>query len=105
VQFSGADAGTGTDAFVEDPNERVKWALRRLYYRQRRFRATNGRYADDLAALGQGDIRVEGFAFEPSMQATRELYEISAKGFGGVTVHIRQDGRAWTTRQGSGLTR
>jgi len=105
VQFSGADAGTGTDAFVEDPNERVKWALRRLYYRQRRFRATNGRYADDLAALGQGDIHVEGFAFAPSMQATRELYEISAKGFGGVTMHIRQDGRAWTTRQGSGLTR
>ena len=39
VQFSGITAGTGTDAFVEDPNERVKWGLRRLYYRQRRLRA------------------------------------------------------------------
>jgi hypothetical protein len=98
VQFSGAGSGTATDAFVLDPNERVKWGLRRFYFRQRRFRAANGRYADDLAALGSGDIRVEGLAFAPSMQATRDLYEISAKGFGGATVHIRQDGRTWTTR-------
>ena len=45
VQFSGVPAGNGTEAFVEDPDERVKWALRRLYYRQRRFREANGDYA------------------------------------------------------------
>ena len=98
VQFSGADAGTATGSFVEDLNERVKWALRRLYYRQRRFRAANGGYADNLASLGPADIRVDGLAFAPSMQATRDLYQISARGFGGVTVHIRQDGRTWTIR-------
>jgi len=98
VQFSGADAGSANEPFVEDPNERVAWALRRLYYRQRLFRATNGRYADDLAALRLADIHVDGLAFAPSIQATRDLYEISAKGFGGATVHIRQDGRTWTTR-------
>jgi hypothetical protein len=90
--------GSATQPFVEDPVEPVKWALRRLYYRQRRFRAANGRYAGDLAALGPADIRVEGLAFAPTLQATRDLYEMSAPGLGGATVHIRQDGRTWTTR-------
>ncbi len=31
VQFADAMAGTHTTSFVENPNERVKWALRRLY--------------------------------------------------------------------------
>ena len=98
VQFSGANAGAAAEPFVEDLNERMKWALRRLYYRQRQFRATNGRYADDLASLGAADIRIDGLAFAPSMQATLDTYQISASGVGGVALHIRQDGRTWTTR-------
>ncbi len=101
VQFSGEAAGAGNvgvaGAFVEDPNERVKWALRRLYYRQRRFRAENGRWANELAQLGADGIRVEGLAFEPRLEATTNLYEISAAGFNGASVHITQDGRVWTT--------
>jgi hypothetical protein len=98
VQFSGIESGAGTESFVEDPNERVKWALRRLYYRQRSFRAAKGCYAPDLAALDVSSIRVEGIEFQPTMQATADLYQISARGFGGATVWIRQDGKTWTTR-------
>ena len=106
VQFSGKPAGRGTDAFVEDPNERVMWALRRLYYRQRDFRAANGGYASTLEALTPsagpgaraGDIRVEGLEFRPVLQATPTRYEISANGFEGAVAHIDQDGRAWLTR-------
>jgi hypothetical protein len=98
VQFSGIQAGAATESFIEDRNERVKWALRRLYYRQRRFRAAQGRYASDLAALEAGNIRVEGIEFQPSMQATADLYQISAKGFDGATLYIRQDGKTGTTR-------
>jgi hypothetical protein len=106
VQFSGKPAGAGTDAFVEDSNERVKWTLRRLYYRQRRFRAANGAYASTLDALfsstglgaGAGDIHVDGLEFRPVIQATPAFYEISATGFGGAVVHINQDGRVWLTR-------
>jgi cellulose/xylan binding protein with CBM9 domain len=97
VQFAGENAGAGTAAFVENPNERVKWALRRLYYRQRQFRASNGRYAADLAALNASDVLVAGLDFAPSLQSTDSLYQISAKGFAGATVHIRQDGRVWIT--------
>ncbi len=98
LQFSDAPAGTKTVAFVEDRNDRVKWALRRLYYRQRSHRAAHGRYATDLAALRADDIRVEGLDFRPTLQVTPSLYEITAPGFDGATVHIRQDGRVWVSQ-------
>jgi hypothetical protein len=98
VQFSGLRAGTGTEPFVEDPNERVIWALRRLYYRQRRVRAAGGDYARTLEALNATDIRVDGLEFRPVMETTGSLYEISARGFNGAVVHISQDGRVWVTK-------
>ncbi len=97
VQFSDATAGSRVTPFVEDRNERVKWALRRLYYRQRQHRAAQGRYATDLATLDAANIRVEGLDFRPSMQVTDSLYEIRAAGFDGAVVRIRQDGRVWIT--------
>jgi hypothetical protein len=98
VQFSIIAAGAGAEPFVEDPNERVKWGLRRLYYHQRGFKATNGRFAADPALLDAGNLRVEGIEFRPILQATTDLYQISARGFGGATVRIRQDGKTWVTR-------
>jgi len=98
VQFSEAPAGTATTPFAEDRNERVKWALRRVYYRQRQFRATHGRYAGDLSVLAVGNIRVEGLDFTPSVQVTDSLYEARVDGFDGAVVRIRQDGRVWVTR-------
>jgi hypothetical protein len=96
VQFSSARAGT--EPFVEDPNERVKWALRRLYYRQRRVRAATGSYAATLDALNAADIRVDGADFRPVIHGTDQFYEITASGFGQSLVHITQDGRVWLTR-------
>ena len=91
-------AGGGTDAFVDDPNERVKWAMRRLYYRQRRFRETHDTYAATIDALHASDLRVDGIDFRPVLHATPSLYEITAQGFDGAVVHITQDGRVWLTR-------
>ena len=97
VQFSANQIGERTSPFVEDPNERVKWALRQLYYRQRDYHDTHGHYAADLAELQARDVAVEGFAFEPKLQTTQSTYEITAAGVGGVTVHIRSDGKVWTS--------
>jgi Carbohydrate family 9 binding domain-like len=98
VQFADAAAGTRTVAFEDDPNDRVAWALRRLYYRQRQQQSSAGRYARSLDALGAGTITVAGLEFKPAMQATDTSYEISAPGFGGAVLHIRQDGKAWLTK-------
>jgi hypothetical protein len=96
VQFSGS-AG-GTESVADDPNERIMWALRRLYYRQRLYRRDHGAYATTLDALDVSAIGVDGIAFRPVLHATPSLYEIVAAGANGVTVHISQDGRVWTTR-------
>jgi Carbohydrate family 9 binding domain-like len=98
VQFSDVPAGDATTPFVEDRNERVKWALRRLYYRQRDYRSAHGRFADDLSQLNVRDIHVDGIDFTPSLQVTDSLYELRAPGFDEAVVHLRQDGRVWVTR-------
>jgi hypothetical protein len=96
VQFSDRPAGEPT-SFVEDRNDRVKWALRRLYYRQREYRAVHGRYAHDLSLLDVRDIQVEGIEFRPEVQVTDSLYELRAGGFDGAVVRLRQDGRVLVT--------
>ena len=98
VQFSDTPAGDATTPFVEDRNDRVRWALRRLYYRQREYRSAHGRYAHDLSLLNVQDIQVEGIDFKPALQVTDSLYELQAGGFEGAVVHLRQDGRVWVTR-------
>jgi hypothetical protein len=95
VQFTDAAAGTRTVPFEPDPNDRIGWALRRLYYRQRRQLSSTGRYAASLDAIDARTVTVEGLEFRPTMQATDTLYEIRAPGFDGATVHIRHDGRVW----------
>lgn len=98
VQFSAATAGSRREAFVADPNERVKWALRRLYYRQRRARAATGAFAASPEALNAADIQVDGLAFRPTVHATPGGYEITVQAFGGAHAHINQEGRVWLTR-------
>jgi hypothetical protein len=98
AQFSARIAGSGTDEFVDDPNEKVKWALRRVYYRQRNVRAKTGSYASTLDALNVSDIKVDGLDFQPSLSATPSLYEVVAPGFDKALVHIDQDGRVWVSR-------
>lgn len=98
VQFSDRAGGKESVPFVADPNDRVKWALRRLYYRQNTYRAAHGAYATTLGALNAPDIHVEGIDLEPALQTTASTYEITAAGFDGATVHITHDGRVWVTR-------
>ncbi|MEX0600859.1 MAG: carbohydrate-binding family 9-like protein [Rhodothermales bacterium] len=99
VQFAETSVGDGTVAFVEDPNEQIKWALRTLYYRQRDFFEERGEYADDLDDLDAGDIAVEGGTVEPLLRTTQSTYEITSPGVNGATVHIRHDGKVWTTAE------
>lgn len=95
VQFSDIVAGEGTEPFVEDPNEQVKWALRRLYYRQQEYLETHQRYALQLHDLEGESIEVEGIEFSPALEATAHQYLISVLGFEGRRVYIRQDGKTW----------
>ena len=97
AQFAAVTSGAGEEAFVEDRNERVKWALRQLYYRQRDFYETHDQYAAHLDDLNADDVTVEGLDFQPTLQVTQDAYVITAPGFDGTTIHLRNDGRVWAT--------
>ena len=96
VQFSNRPAGS-TELIAPDPDDATKWALRRLYYRQRDHRAAHGGYATSLAALNLSDIVVGGKPFQPTLAGSTTSYEIAAPGRAGI-VRIRDDGRVWVAK-------
>jgi hypothetical protein len=97
VQFSGKTAGQGRERFEKNPAEPVKWALRRIYYAEWAAFAAKGSFVANLAALGidARSLRVRGFVFPPSLQATEDLFEASYLGESGEKWKIRDDGRVW----------
>jgi hypothetical protein len=97
VQFSSRAAGEGgAEPFVMRPEERAKWALRRVYYRQKAYFEEHGAYTDSPAALGLQEIRVEGFQWPPSIRHTFSLFEaVLERADGREQWHIAQDGRVW----------
>ncbi len=97
IQFSEKFIGSGLDQFVYRREERAKWALRQVYYREQEFFAKNGRYSTSVLQLGFGDQSVEGYAWPPSIQVTASMYEaIIQSTQGKQRWHICQDGRTWT---------
>jgi hypothetical protein len=94
LQFSSVVAGQGVDRLVPDPDDTVKWALRRLYYRQAEYRRAHGRYARALKELNPPDVGITA-----TLHATEDLYVMSAAAPSGGTVYLRQDGRVWTEKR------
>jgi len=82
----------GADESIFDPpgDEDIRWALRRLFYRQRNYGACHGRYTVNFEELRGTD---EWLA-EPEIYATPNLFEISMPASHG-RLHIRQDGFLW----------
>ncbi len=98
VEFSDAPTNAPSDSVRVPPNEHVKWALRRLYYRQNAYEDEHGSYASSLSTLNADAISLENRSFDPSLQTTQSSYEITAPGANGTTVHIRHDGKVWITK-------
>ncbi len=93
VQFSEKMAGHGTAQFIILEDEAIKWALRQLYYQQRRYYRKQKRYAKDLKALTLPKIDIEDYTFEPELMVTYRGYEIIAKGADDQLVWvIKEDG-------------
>jgi hypothetical protein len=97
VQFSVKVAGQGRDAFIEKPEEKAKWALRRIYHREWAVKAEKGSFTADLKALGlrDKDLKAPGFAGPPTIQVTDNLFEAAYRSETGVVWRIAQDGRVW----------
>ncbi len=98
LQFSEKAVGIGSDLFVENPDNAVKWALRLLYYREKEWKSKHGTYTTELKSLGLDDYMIDGRKFIPSIQLTSTLYEATFLSDDQKRLwHITQDGRIWFT--------
>lgn len=52
VQFSGKYVSTGKEALEERNEEKVKWALKQIYFKGWAYRAEHSHFTDKLEALG-----------------------------------------------------
>jgi hypothetical protein len=95
VQFSGTTAGQGRESFRELSEDEVRWALRRIYYRQWALQAEKGSFAGDWKSLGlkDRDFKLKAYAFPPVVLAAGTLFEASYTGKDGTVWRIVQDGR------------
>jgi hypothetical protein len=98
VQFSSKLPGRGREKFVRRPEEKVKWALRKIYYAEWAHHDISRTFSVDLRALGlsgENALRVKGWAYPPVIQTTTGLFEASYASRSGQRWHIRQDGLVW----------
>ena len=98
VQFSDRKAGAGGDRFIEHADEKVKWALRKIYYRERAAYDEKGSFPTDLGALGLRnlkELKIRDWLYPPVIQTTRSLFEAVYMNKTGAAWHIRQDGLVW----------
>jgi hypothetical protein len=85
--------GDGPHSFGLPADERVKWELRKLYYRERNYYAEHGEFTKDAASLMRDG---EQWSISPALETTRSLFQISAPSTDGKSVFcIREDGKLW----------
>jgi hypothetical protein len=95
VQFSDTPCGEGKTAFKWNRDEEVKWALRQVYYAQRRYVSAHHRYAPEISRLV--DFPEREACFDVELYTTPEMYEaIIQSPFSGKNWHINQEGRTWS---------
>lgn len=95
VQFTGTTVGKKNELFWEDFDDPVKWALRRIYYKEWAYRAVHGSFSPDLGAIGFRAEKIVDWDRPPQVQTTDSLFEAVYKNGEGISWHIRQDGFLW----------
>ncbi|MCX6567850.1 MAG: carbohydrate-binding family 9-like protein [Candidatus Aminicenantes bacterium] len=98
VQFSAKTPGKGKERFERRPEEKVKWALRKIYYAEWAHHDIDKTFGADLAALGlkgENALRIKGWSYPPVVQPTASLFEAIYASRSGESWHIRQDGLVW----------
>jgi hypothetical protein len=96
LQFSNRVSGEGSDDFIWNPLENVKWNLRLVYYAERQYFNDHGCFSDDLSKL---EVKfVPSNRSDVQIYATPNLFEaIIPNGDGKTQVHIDHEGRTWMT--------
>ncbi|WP_373229834.1 carbohydrate-binding family 9-like protein [Cohnella sp.] len=85
-------ASQGPYSFELPADEKIKWELRRLYYRERNYYALHGAFCREAEILMNGG----NWSIQPRIETTDRLFQISALSpSSGTTYYIREDGKLW----------
>jgi len=75
VQFSTEIVGKKNVEFINKQEEKAKWLLRKIYYKERIYFNKNNRFTADLNALGINNKKIPGFIFPPLVYCTPNMFE------------------------------
>jgi hypothetical protein len=93
VQFSAEPPDRSTAVATLERREHTKWALRRIYYRERNWYARYGWYTDNLAALGLETAPLPEQPWPPIISTTPSGFEALLRTPDGELIRIFADGR------------
>jgi hypothetical protein len=94
VQFTETPVGSEDIQFSDDGLDKIRWALRQVYFRQRNYFFKNKRYTASLKKLNLMHTPVEGVPWPPKIMVTLSGWEAQLQ-FDNKYMYIRKDGKVW----------
>jgi hypothetical protein len=96
VQFSAIEPGKGSEPFIPNPDEKIKFALREIYHHQRAFFQKNQKFALTLDELFPDGLPDFGFDFKPEFEVTHSRFLIKSASSDKKSIwKISEDSRIW----------
>ena len=93
VQFSNRD-GTKREAFLEKPDEAIKWALWQMYFQQIQHHKKYKKYSDSIKNFTIPALHKGACSFQPKVYTTPNWFEITSSSCDGKGYWtIRMDGK------------
>lgn len=94
VQFSENAPGLQEVEFLDNGLDKMRWALRQVYIRQRNYFFKNERYTASLKELNLKDRPIEGVPWPPALMVTPSGWEAELV-LDDKSMYIRKDGKVW----------
>ena len=94
VQFSEMPSENNKVSFNDTGLDKVKWALRQVYIKQRNYFFNNERYTASIGSLNLRKTPAKGVPWPPKIVLTPSGWEAALK-WNGQKIIIRKDGKVW----------
>lgn len=92
LQFSTASSNENS-SFEISTDEKMKWELRKIYYFQKNYFGSFGKFTSKIEELETAELQLDN-SYNYTMQATNGLFEVHATK-GNITWIINTEGRTW----------
>ena len=100
IQFSEKKPGTKKVTYNTKKDEKVKWELMNVYYAQRAYIQSTGKWATKVSKLKNVGFDTESLKYVKSVQTTKSLYEATAHRKGSKYLwHVDNSGKLWKSKK------